>query len=100
PIRHEEFFTYLAFFNNTRDADLALVEDPYLRVPDDPARYDEALRGQREGAALRERIVAAGQTLVANSTWAALPIASAQAQPTATFALRDGEAWAQGTVSA
>lgn len=41
PIRHEEYYDFMEFFNQSADADLA--EDlPKLPVPLDPSRYEEA----------------------------------------------------------
>lgn len=43
PIKHEEFYRFMGFFNQTADADIS--EDlPKLPVPLDPARYAEANR--------------------------------------------------------
>lgn len=41
PIKHEEYYTSLAFFNNTRDAD-ATEGSPLLPVPLDSAHYARA----------------------------------------------------------
>ncbi len=41
PIEHEDYYTFMAFFNQTADADLG-EELPKLRVPHDKARYAEA----------------------------------------------------------
>ncbi|HBE67009.1 MAG TPA: hypothetical protein DDW52_02565 [Planctomycetaceae bacterium] len=41
PIAHEEYYQFLAFFNNTTDSDLS--EDfPVVRVPKDPRQYSSA----------------------------------------------------------
>ncbi|MCC9656399.1 PSD1 and planctomycete cytochrome C domain-containing protein [Rhodopirellula halodulae] len=41
PFEHDEYYEFAAFFNNTADSDLN--EDwPVLRVPVDPAHYDQA----------------------------------------------------------
>ena len=55
PIRHEEFYHFMEFFNQTADADL--IEDlPKLAVPLDKGRYGEA-------NALHRRIVDAQKSL-------------------------------------
>lgn len=41
PIRHEEYFEFAAFFNNTADVDLN-EEHPLLSVPIDTTKYAEA----------------------------------------------------------
>ena len=53
PIRHNEYYKFLAFFNTTRDADIAfdnaLADDwPVLHVPTDKAQYAEADRLQKQ----------------------------------------------------
>ncbi len=41
PIRHEEFYTFMEFFKQSKDSDL--IEDwPKLQVPLDPSQYAEA----------------------------------------------------------
>jgi hypothetical protein len=62
PIRHTEYYRSLAFFNTSRDADIAsdktLVNDwPVLRVPTDKSNYSEADKNQQEIARLRNLIV-------------------------------------------
>src|SRR6185295_15360665 len=39
PIRHVEYYAFLAFFNTSADADLT-DDSPVLRVPKDKTRYD------------------------------------------------------------
>ena len=79
PIRHVEYYKFLAFFNTTRDADIAfdrsLDEDwPVLSVPRDRAHYGEADRIQRELAALRGRIVTASRAADTATRWTLSPI--------------------------
>ena len=62
PIRHNEYYKFLAFFNTSKDADIAfdsaLADDwPILRVPTDKADYAEADRLQRESEALQGSLV-------------------------------------------
>ncbi|MGE9268720.1 MAG: PSD1 and planctomycete cytochrome C domain-containing protein [Verrucomicrobiales bacterium] len=63
PIRHEEYFEFFAFFNNTRDLDLDF-NYPEIRVPKKHADYERAahlqsalarLRGKRHERILRQR---------------------------------------------
>ncbi|MGH8017080.1 MAG: PSD1 and planctomycete cytochrome C domain-containing protein [Opitutaceae bacterium] len=98
PIRHEEYYTFLAFFNSSRDADYE-NEYPTLRVPDDPARNAEALRLQTEIDALRRGKVEAGKALESEpKMWQPQSIAAAEAQPEVDFELKDGEAFVHGSV--
>ena len=99
PIRHDEYYRYLAFFNSSSDANLDTNDYPTLRIPDDPARNGEALRLQTEIESLRGELVAAGRALEAKPRWRPLPLIAAAAEPKADFELKDGEAFAVGTVS-
>lgn len=79
PIRHTEYYKFLAFFNTTRDADIAfdksLDEDwPVLKVPTDHEAFAEADRLQREVSTLRERLVAASRSTSAATQWTLQPI--------------------------
>jgi hypothetical protein len=80
PIRHAEYYKFLAFFNTSRDADIAfdsaLDDDwPVLHVPRDKVDYAQADRLQRQAAALRDRLVEASRAAAARAAqWKALPI--------------------------
>ena len=59
PIRHVEYYKFMAFFNTSRDADMAfdtsMPDDwPVLRVPADRKNYDQALQLQEQIAALQQ----------------------------------------------
>jgi mono/diheme cytochrome c family protein len=81
PIRHVEYYKFLAFFNTSRDADMAfdtsLPDDwPVLRVPADRQNYHQALELQDQIAALRQGIVEASRTAAQNSRWTPMSIQS------------------------
>jgi mono/diheme cytochrome c family protein len=100
PIRHREFYQFLAFFNSTRDADFN-NEYPTLHVPDDRARFDEAWQLRREIESLRHEVIAPGKTLEAESAqWSPLAITTARATPEANVTVRDGMLNAEGTIAA
>ena len=63
PVRHDEFYRGLAFFNNTADADLD-SEHPTLAVPKDPADYDRAAALDAKIEPLNRRLWAAGAKLL------------------------------------
>lgn len=99
PIKHEEFYRFMAVFNETRDADFN-NEFPTLRVPNDPARNDEAWRLRREIEALRHEVVAAGAAVARDAKqWAPLGITAARATPEADLSLHDGGLRAEGTIA-
>ena len=60
PIRHVEYYKFMAFFNTSRDADMAfdasLSDDwPVLHVPTERKNYDQALQLQQQSAGCRAR---------------------------------------------
>jgi mono/diheme cytochrome c family protein len=79
PIRHVEYYKFLAFFNTSRDADMAfdtsLPDDwPVLRVPAERQNYDQALRLQDQIAALRQDVVDKSRTAALGSRWTPIAI--------------------------
>ncbi|SMP74833.1 Planctomycete cytochrome C [Neorhodopirellula lusitana] len=55
PFRHEEYYQFTAFFNNTSDVDLD--EDwPVANVPLDPTQYNEASQLDRQIQSLKDQI--------------------------------------------
>ena len=63
PVRHEDYYRFLAFFNNTRDADLP-NDAPSMPVPKNPADYATADATWREPQAARARLVDASRQSV------------------------------------
>ncbi len=80
PIRHSEYYKFLAFFNTSRDADIAfdaaLDDDwPVLHIPKDKADYAQADRLQRERETLSNTLVAASRAAASgDGQWKLLPI--------------------------
>lgn len=88
PIRHVEYYESLAFFNNTRDADL-FDDAPVLHVPKDKEKYAEAFSMQREMLELREAIVGSGRQVAQDAAqWSALPIVAGSADEVLGFKKR------------
>lgn len=82
PIRHDEYYKFMAFFNTQRDADIAFdnarPDDwPVLNVPIDKAQYGAADRLQKQISAVRETVVAASRAAEARTQWKPLPIQQA-----------------------
>jgi hypothetical protein len=82
PIRHGEYYKFLAFFNTSRDADIAfdktLNEDwPVLAVPTDSKNYAEADALQRSITSLTSRVVSESRKVSEATAWKPLPIRSA-----------------------
>ncbi len=81
PIRHSEYYKFLAFFNTSRDADIAfdrsLTDDwPVLKVPTDKALQGEADSLQREAESLRSAVVVSSRQAEARAKWTPMPIRS------------------------
>lgn len=79
PIRHNEYYKFLAFFNTSRDADIAfdqsLDEDwPVLKVPTAREKFSEADQLQRQISGLRDRLVAMSRSAFDATHWKPLPI--------------------------
>ena len=82
PIRHVEYYKFMAFFNTQRDADIAFdnarPDDwPILNVPTDKARYPEADRLQKQIQAVRANLVSVSRAAEAAVQWKPLPIQQA-----------------------
>ena len=56
PIRHEDYYRFMAFLNTTRDADLD-EDAPNMRVPFDPAQRHEIALREGERSTLRSQLV-------------------------------------------
>ncbi|MFN3189965.1 MAG: PSD1 and planctomycete cytochrome C domain-containing protein [Aureliella sp.] len=54
PIQHDEYYKYLAFFNNTVDCDIS-NDDPRLPVPEQVDDYPEAIELDRQISELRQQ---------------------------------------------
>jgi hypothetical protein len=70
PIHHEEYFSFLAFFNQAEDADVP-ENHPLLRVPLDPARHDEAGKLHDRIQTLERDLHERRKSLSSRSNWTA-----------------------------
>ena len=83
PIRHNEYYKFMSFFNTQRDADIAFdnarPDDwPVLSVPTDKAQYPLADRLQKQIQSVRQKLVAATRAAEADvKQWKPLPIRQA-----------------------
>lgn len=99
PIRHEEYYRFLAFFNTSKDADYN-SEYPNLRIPFERSRYAEAEALRAEAAELTAYLAQQVQSLDRSAEWRAAPIRAATAKPYGRLQIKDGEAFSSGSVSA
>jgi len=76
PIRHVEYYKFLAFFNVSRDADLT-DDSPVIPIPRDAARRGEVLDMLRRSSRIAQDLVQQGRSLAEKTRWMVLPIQSA-----------------------
>jgi Protein of unknown function (DUF1553)/Protein of unknown function (DUF1549)/Planctomycete cytochrome C len=62
PIEHDEFYQFLAFFNNSGDFD-RIDDFPLMKVPSDPTKAAESSAMELKIGQLREQLNAAGREL-------------------------------------
>ncbi len=102
PVRHEDYYRFLAFFNTTRDADLP-NDAPSMPVPENPADYAKADAWWRELHAARARLVEGSRRMVeaGQAGWSQAPVLSARSDVAAAiqreieFAKGDAQAVAE-----
>ena len=83
PIRHEEYYNFLAFFNTSQDSDAQFDDYPVLHVPKDKSQYPQAFQLQDEIAELTEAVVNSGRQVAADADqWVQLPITRAVTKKT------------------
>jgi len=75
PIRHIEYYKFLAFYNTSRDADLP-DDSPTLPVPKDASWQSEVAQLTQRRAQLLQEIVGEGRSLNERTSWTPLPIAT------------------------
>lgn len=87
PIQHTEYFTSLAYFNTSRDADLAWFSSilepdddwPVIHVPLNPSLRDEIWLAQKETKELHRKITETSRRLAEDrSQWSPLSIEHAE----------------------
>lgn len=98
PIRHEEFYRFLAFFNNTKDADLN-DDFPKLHVPSRPEDFAKANTLQVELNQLLPRALAVNAATTSDASWEPLVFEKAAAKPNADLVVNGTRVEAKGTVA-
>ncbi|MFM7180263.1 MAG: PSD1 and planctomycete cytochrome C domain-containing protein [Verrucomicrobiales bacterium] len=98
PIRHQEYYQFLAFFNNSKDADLS-DDFPKLRVPSDAGQFEKMNALQNELNQLRPRALAVEIAVAEDAAWNPLSIEKASSKPEAEMVIRGTMAEAVGTVA-
>lgn len=90
PIRHEEYFTFMDFFNNSADSDLP-NDAPLLKVPKDPNRYAEADKLRRQIEELKLAVWAPGVALRDEADWVGLKGISVSSNNTSRYEVKEKE---------
>ncbi len=101
PIRHEEYFTFYAFFNSSLDADLG-SEFPTLLVPHEANLHDEAVDLATRIREARHQVITGGVDLFANAETEAFAVAravAARVEPEADVRTDGGLVEIVGTVA-
>jgi hypothetical protein len=83
PIRHDEYYKSLAFFNTSVDGDWSENDYPHLYVAKDSAQEKLAYDLQAEIDILKQNLTGSGKDIEAASNWNALLINKAQYDPIA-----------------
>ena len=68
PIRNEEYYQFMAFYNNSADSDLS-NEAPLITVPDDVNLYGEAATLRQSILELKEAVWQGGVALQEKTDW-------------------------------
>jgi len=77
PFPHDDYYKFMAFFNNTEDVDLN-NEYPGTKVANDPAVQADAVRLEKQVRTLREAINSEGLAIAGSlANWQAFTISSA-----------------------
>ena len=86
PVRHEDYYRFLAFFNTSRDADLP-NDAPSMPVPKNPADYAAADTAWRELQAARARLLEASRSRVEaeQARWVEAPVLAARSDAVAAL---------------
>jgi len=71
PIRNEEYYRFMAFYNNTADSDLQ-NDAPLVEVPDEPERYGEVVALRERIFELKEAVWESGMALRDATDWRGL----------------------------
>jgi len=86
PLRHDEYYEFMDFFNNSADSDLP-NEAPLLTVPADPNQFNDAARLRQQILEEKERTWSEGIALRDASDWTGLRGIGVKANNTTRYAI-------------
>ena len=96
--QHEDYYSFMAFFNNTADADVG-EELPKLRVPLDKTHETKAAEIISERGVLNEAIYKASSDLIAKTPWQNATFSSAKSSSGTGVEIVDDEFRATGNMA-
>lgn len=97
PIRHEEYYKFMAFFNNTEDHDLN-DDYPRLQIPADPAHHVRAAMIDQRLKALRQSRNEPGRRLERATRWRDYHVEKITGAPSVKFEVTKNDVVVSGTV--
>jgi hypothetical protein len=68
PIKHDEYYRFLSFFNNSRDLDHN-SHFPTLRIPNDRGQFDQQARHHQVFRKLHRELQTESRQIIANTPW-------------------------------
>ncbi len=68
PIRHQEYYEFMAFFNNSRDLDHN-SHFPVLKVPEKPGEFEAQLAHRANYRRLQSQLQDKSRELIASTSW-------------------------------
>ena len=101
PLRNEEYYQFMAFYNNSADSDLS-DEAPLVTVPDDANLYGEAATLRQSILDLKEAVWESGMALREKTDWRGVKGLIAKSNNSTKFSvvekLGNDEFFTEGTV--
>lgn len=76
PIKHNEYYKFLAFYNTSQDSD-RFDDAPVLRIPKEVSLRGEFQRVEQRKSQLLREVIKAGRSLNEESSWRPLPVTTA-----------------------
>lgn len=68
PIKHEEYYTFLSFFNSSRDLDLA-SHYPVVKIPEKKEDFGKAVASRKKYMDLQRQLQAQAHNLISKTEW-------------------------------
>ncbi len=95
PFRHDEYFEFMSFFNNTADSDIS-GDKPVMRVPLDPGSYENYHQLEQRRINMAEKLWSHGMAVNEKTKWITPADLNAVSEKGATLTISndsDGQAF-------